>query len=180
MPDATPTDSGSQQGAPTARQRLQAWAFVAAQAVLIVALILLPGGQWVLPDWLQTVGRILGLSGIAVMIVGALGLGRALTPLPLPNGAGDLRTGGLYRLVRHPIYTGLLMFAVGQVLSDPSFLRLTAAVLLIALIAVKARWEERRLAEQFSEYPDYAALTPRFIPSPRLLLRGQRASTTQP
>lgn len=176
MPEVTQSGSASHDHAHRSRQRLQAWAFVAAQAVLILALIFLPGGQWALPDWLQTVGRILSLAGIGVMIVGALGLGRALTPLPLPNGAGHLRTGGLYRLVRHPIYTGLLMFAVGQVLSEPSVLRFGSAVLLIALITVKARWEERRLVEEFPEYPDYAALTPRFIPSPRLFLRGRGAS----
>lgn len=179
MSQVTQSGSTDEEHAPTARQRLQAWAFVAAQAVLIIALIFLPGGQWALPDWLQVTGRVVSLAGIAVMIVGALGLGRALTPLPLPNGSGDLRTGGLYRLVRHPIYTGLLMFAAGQVLSEPSALRLAAAVLLIALIWVKARWEERRLVEKFPEYSDYVAVTPRFIPSPRLLQRGRRSPSAQ-
>lgn len=178
MPRATITGSGDKGHSPTARQRVQAWAFVAPQAVLITALVFLPGDHGAMPVWLQTVGRVLSLAGIVLMLVGALGLGRALTPLPLPNGAGDLRTGGLYRLVRHPIYTGLLTFAVGQVLSEISILRLASAILLIALITVKARWEERRLTEKFPEYPDYAAVTPRFIPSPRLFLRGRRTSST--
>ena len=180
MSQVTHSGSTDAEHAPTARQRLQAWAFVAPQAVLIAALVFLPGDEWNLPAWLTTLGRVLSLAGIVVMIIGALGLGRALTPLPLPNGAGDLRTGGLYRLVRHPIYTGLLTFAVGQVLSDPSVLRIASAVSLIALITVKARWEERRLVEKFPEYPDYAAVTPRFIPSPRLFSRGQREGSTQP
>lgn len=161
---------------PTARHQIHAWAFVAPQAVLIAALVLLPGGQWDVPSWLPSLGRALSLGGILLMIVAALGLGRALTPLPLPNGSGKLRTGGLYRLVRHPIYTGLLAFAVGQAISGGSVLLVGSAVLLIALISVKARWEERRLVETFPEYPNYAAVTPRFIPSPRLFGRGRRAS----
>jgi len=46
--------------------------------------------------------------GLAVMVIGATGLGRGLTATPLPNAHAQLRTGGLYRYARHPIYSGLL------------------------------------------------------------------------
>ena len=42
------------------------------------------------------------------MVIGATGLGRGLTATPLPNAHAQLRTGGLYRYARHPIYSGLL------------------------------------------------------------------------
>ncbi len=48
------------------------------------------------------------------MVVAATALGRGLTAAPLPNSHAELRTGGLYRFVRHPIYSGLLLFAVAR------------------------------------------------------------------
>jgi protein-S-isoprenylcysteine O-methyltransferase Ste14 len=32
------------------------------------------------------------------------------------------------------------------------------------LLTAKARWEERRLAQRFEGYAEYAARTPRFVP----------------
>ena len=53
------------------------------------------------------------VAGLAGMGVAGLGLGRGLTATPVPNRSAQLRTGGLYAWVRHPLYTALLVFAVG-------------------------------------------------------------------
>jgi protein-S-isoprenylcysteine O-methyltransferase Ste14 len=93
-------------------------------------------------------------------------LGRALTPLPEPRDDAELTTSGLYRWMRHPIYTGVLGMAWGWTVMFPSVWTVAAAVALTGLLAFKAGYEERLLRSRFPGYADYAARTPRFVPRP--------------
>jgi len=146
-------------------QRRTAWLLVVAQFALIAVIVLSPDrADWPVPSWLLLFGTVGSWAGIAIMVVAGLGLGRGLTAAPLPNSHAKLRTGGLYRLVRHPIYTGLLLFTLAHVATSGSALVALAGVLLILLINAKARWEEKRLTERFLDYSDYARRTPRFVP----------------
>jgi len=141
---------------------------VGAQFVLIGLIVVLPqGSAWSVSVGVARIAHVLAWVGILTMAVAALGLGRGLTAMPLPNDHAQLRTGGLYRLVRHPIYSGLLLFAVASTVPSGSLLTVTACALLVVLINGKARWEEQHLALRFPGYRDYAARTRRFIPVPR-------------
>lgn len=148
------------------------WLFVAAQVVLLVALVLVPTGtDWPMPAWLRWLSLALVVGGLAGIALASLHLGSALTPTPVPNGRGELRTGGLYRYVRHPIYTGVLAAVVGVTIGTRQWWGMALGVATVAFFSVKARWEEARLAEAFPGYADYAAATPRFVPG---LPRGAR------
>jgi protein-S-isoprenylcysteine O-methyltransferase Ste14 len=131
-----------------------------------MGLILTPGGRsWPTPiglRWLSIAATVLGVIG---MTLAGLRLGRGLTASPLPNQAARLRTTGLYAYVRHPIYTALLTFGVGQVIASGSLIRVALLFVLITLLSAKARWEEEQLAARFSGYAAYAARTPRFLPA---------------
>lgn len=141
---------------------------VAAQVVLLGLVVLLPArADWPVAGWLVTACVVGGLTGLAVMAVGATALGRGLTAVPLPNRHAQLRTGGLYARVRHPIYSGLLLTAGSVVAASGTGVRVVPFVLLVVLLTVKARWEETRLARRFAGYADYAARTPRFVPRRR-------------
>ncbi len=141
------------------------WLFVGAQVVLLVALVLVPTGTaWPMPPWLSVLSVALTVAGLVGIAVASLTLGRTLTPTPVPNGRGELRTGGLYRCVRHPIYTGVLAVVVGVTLGTRQWAGLALGLVTVAFFAVKARWEEARLTEAFPTYADYAAGTPRFVP----------------
>ena len=138
---------------------------VAGQFVLIGILVLLPGRHdWPVPATLKVACSIATLVGLAVMVVGATGLGRGLTATPLPNAHAKLRTGGLYRYARHPIYSGLLLTMASIAVASGSVSRLLTLGALVMLLTVKARWEETRLMRRFQGYADYAARTPRFVP----------------
>lgn len=142
--------------------------FVTAQFGLIALVVVLPGADhWPVPGWLRWLCLAGVVVGVAVMLLGGTELGRGLTAVPLPNRHAALRTGGLYRIVRHPIYTGLLLTVGSFTVASGSAWRAAAFVALVALITVKARWEEVRLARQFAAYPAYAAQTPRFVPGLR-------------
>ena len=144
------------------------WVFVAAQAVLLGALILLPSrADWPTPPWFRTTGWIVMMSGFVVMAAAALRLGTALTPTPVPSGRGALTTTGLYRFVRHPIYTGVLLIVVGLTMRSGSWISLVVGVVTVVFFDRKANWEEARLAETFDGYAEYASRTPRFVPGLR-------------
>ena len=138
---------------------------VAGQFVLIGILLLLPGRHdWPVPASIKVACSIATILGLAVMVIGATGLGRGLTATPLPNAHAQLRTGGLYRYVRHPIYSGLLLTMASITVASGSGFRLLTLGVLVLLLTAKARWEETRLTQRFEGYADYAARTPRFVP----------------
>jgi protein-S-isoprenylcysteine O-methyltransferase Ste14 len=145
--------------------RVTARLLVAAQFGLLGVLVLLPGRRdWPVPPVVAVVCTALAVVGVAIMVVGASALGRGLTATPLPNEHAQLRTGGLYRFVRHPIYTGLLLTMASFTVASGSVFRLLVLGVLVLLLTMKARWEERRLARRFEGYAAYAARTPRFVP----------------
>jgi protein-S-isoprenylcysteine O-methyltransferase Ste14 len=147
------------------RDRRTSWLLVAGQFVLLGLIVLAPGGHtWTVPVVVARAAQGAEAVGILLVVVAATSLGRGLTAAPLPNAHAVLRTGGLYRFVRHPIYTGLLLFALARSLDSGSPLTASACLLLVVLINAKARWEERHLAERFPGYRAYCARTPRFVP----------------
>ncbi|MGZ5299911.1 MAG: methyltransferase family protein [Actinomycetota bacterium] len=146
-------------------RKVVAWSFVAAQAVLLVAIVATPrGDDWARTRSLEAVATAAVAVGLVLGLWAALKLGRGLTPSPLPNGAVDLVTRGPYRWVRHPMYTAVMLIAAGVAIRSGSFLVVAEAVALAVLFNVKARWEERRLIESFPGYPGYRKATGRFVP----------------
>jgi protein-S-isoprenylcysteine O-methyltransferase Ste14 len=113
---------------------------------------------------LQVVGLALEAGGVLLGALGIRALGSSFTPLPRPRGHAGLRGDGIYRLVRHPIYGGVIVLAVGWSLySSP--LALVPTAVLIAVFELKSRREEAWLTERYPEYTDYRAATRRrFIP----------------
>lgn len=153
---------------PAVRDVWIARSLVAGQFALLGALVLVPARRdWPVPRWLDVATALGVAAGLLTMAVGGTALGRGLTATPLPNRHARLRTGGLYRWVRHPIYTGLLLLAGSITVRSGSAPRAGVFLALLALITVKARWEEGHLTRRFADYPAYAAVTPRFVPRPR-------------
>lgn len=147
------------------RDTALAWLFVTVQFALLIVIMLLPPGEaWPVPAWLDRVGLALELVGAVVLVVAVVNLGRSLTPLPTPVGHGELRVGGLYRWLRHPIYAGIIALVVGATLRSASILVGVATATLIGWFMLKARWEEQHLARRYPGYAAYAAVTPRFVP----------------
>lgn len=146
-------------------ERLLAWSLVATQLSLIALLAVPPRRRdWPVPAALRRAGDAGTLAGLAVVAISARSLGPALTPSPLPARSAVLQTSGPYRLVRHPLYSGLLLAGGARAVAAGSAPHLGAFVALTALLNAKARWEERRLSARFPAYARYAECTPRFRP----------------
>ena len=110
-------------------------------------------------------GRVaLVVAGLVLAASGLLDLRDALTPLPHPRDGAELVDTGSYRLVRHPIYGGLVLAATGYALVIGSPLALAGAVLLLAFFRLKSGREEAWLRQRYPAYEAYAARTKRMIP----------------
>ena len=138
------------------------------QFSLLAVLVLAPSGHaWRVPKSLQTTGTLLRWAGAVAIVMGALRLGRGASAHPAPTSRAVLRTDGPYRLVRHPIYSGVMLLAAGIAATTASVVALIGFAALIGLLHVKARFEERLLTQRFVGYPAYARVTPRFVPGLR-------------
>lgn len=141
-------------------------AWVIGQSVLMIAVVaagpLTPGGwaggwfRWAAMG-LFSLGAALGISGVWV-----LRGNRTIFPHPRPGSA--LVTHGVYRWVRHPLYSSVMSLSAGWGLWWGSWPTLFAGAALTLLLRLKAQREEAWLQQHFPEYTAYAAKVCRFIP----------------
>lgn len=71
---------------------------------------------------------------------------------------------GLYRRVRHPIYSGLLLALFGSAIAIDQWRELIGCALILVALMLKSRHEEKRLRQTFSDYAAYARQTAALIP----------------
>ena len=93
-----------------------------------------------------------------------IALGSNITPFPKPSEKAQLVRRGIFSLIRHPIYTGVMFASLGWALVWQSWPTLLMALVLILFFDAKARREEEWLREKFSEYGEYEKCVKRFIP----------------
>jgi len=94
------------------------------------------------------------------------------------RGGGQLVTAGVYRWIRHPQYSGLLVFTLGLLINWPTLPTLLMwPVLLLTYIRLARReeqWAESTFGASFREYKGKVpAFIPRFRPAPVTLGSGE-------
>ena len=115
-----------------------------------------------------TSSAVLGLLGGVVTAIGSLMtiisiqcLGRSFAVLPSLR---DIRTSGVYRFVRHPIYLSYIVAALGTLMRHPSLYNSSVLLAGVVLMMCRIRFEERLLAPD-ETYRNYmAAVRYRLIP----------------
>jgi protein-S-isoprenylcysteine O-methyltransferase Ste14 len=127
------------------------------------------------PSWLQqrfipddSFGAILG----AVIVILSLGftvwarldLGRNWSAEVTLKEDHSLIRSGPYKLVRHPIYTGVFFAFCGTALVAGELRGAVAAALCLAAFIYKSKLEEKKLMEIFPEYVEYRKETKALIP----------------
>jgi protein-S-isoprenylcysteine O-methyltransferase Ste14 len=127
--------------------------------------ILLNAPLWPFSSGVAVAAIALSYAGLAVAVWARVTLGRNWSAIPELKQGHELVTRGPYAVVRHPIYTGLLlMFAAVAVLwATPAGLFL----LLIVLVGIQLKLsrEETLLAGEFPhQWPGYRARTRRVLP----------------
>lgn len=108
-------------------------------------------------------------------VFGALGIGLglwairsmsrdSLTVVPEVRAGGELTMIGPYRWIRHPMYTGVLLLALGMLMPDLRWWRVMVWIILLVDLLVKLRYEERELGRAYPKYPGYIRRTRRLVP----------------
>ncbi len=142
--------------------------WVVLQVVLfgLLALCGLAGPAW--GDPLLAIGRAIGAAliviGASVAVLGLLGLRENLTPVPRPVAGGRLVDTGVYGIVRHPIYTGIIGAGIGWALVTGSPAALVVAAGLAVFFDLKSRREEGWLQAAYPGYGDYRRRVRKLIP----------------
>ena len=147
-------------------QRGEYW--VVAQAILIVGFVVLPVYRPVnlpLDKFVNlSIAALLGLAALVLLAKGLLDLGQQLTPLPYPKDNGQLVQTGIYSIVRHPVYSGLILAALSWAIFCVSLSHLVAAAILFIFLDAKANHEEAWLTQKYADYADYRQQVKKLIP----------------
>lgn len=147
------------------------WRITALVAVLVVWVgwrqfpeqfeqpLLPPSASWAF------IGFVLTACGLAFTIWARRVLGTNWSAMPVLKNDHELIQGGPYRLVRHPIYTGLLLAIFGSCLAGGRLWNLCLFVMAAILLIAKLKAEEALLARRFPEtYPHYRRRVKALVP----------------
>lgn len=153
------------------------WAGPRGEGYVIIQLILFalvgvgpketPGFPLWAPPWSTIglgLGLLLGLIGAGLILLGLFSLGPNLTPFPHPRDNNTLVESGAYGLVRHPIYSGIILGAFGWACLFASTLTLIYALILFLFFDIKSRQEEKWLADKHPHYQAYQQRVRKLLP----------------
>lgn len=140
--------------------------------LVAVALYYLPeSSSWLFQHFMPS-GLVLYWLGVALLVVGLLftvwarvHLGTNWSGTVTVKQDHELVRTGPYALVRHPIYTGLLLGFVGTAIALGEWRGIVSLVLVAAAFIYKIQTEERFMIETFgAAYVDYRQKTRALIP----------------
>jgi protein-S-isoprenylcysteine O-methyltransferase Ste14 len=122
--------------------------------------------RWLAPDGTGFIAMLLGINllmvgGLIVTLVGTLSL---RTSFSLMAEARLMVRSGLFRRVRHPIYTGNFIMLLGVLLLHLDYRRALVYVGVVVGHYFRARLEERKLVTSYPEYAEYQRTTGMFLP----------------
>lgn len=120
-----------------------------------------------LPAWVRWTGVGVLVAAIALLAWTLPHLGTNLTDTVVTRQAHTLVTRGPYRWMRHPFYGAMTLFIVAVALIAANWFFLLTGCLVIGLLAVRTRTEERHLIARFGDaYRQYMMRTGQFLPKP--------------
>jgi protein-S-isoprenylcysteine O-methyltransferase Ste14 len=145
--------------------------YLAGGALIFLSPSLGPLGDRFVPAVVEVgaAGWLLTVLGMLFSIWARVSLGRNWSGRVVLKHGQELVSTGPYALVRHPIYTGLLVALAGSALYDGRWRALLGLASFAIGFWLKARSEEHLLEREFGEdYRSYRARTPMLIPRLRL------------
>ncbi|MEU0108432.1 isoprenylcysteine carboxylmethyltransferase family protein [Streptomyces sp. NPDC006251] len=154
----------------TAQQWARATLVTGSLLVGVAAPVAELAGLGALPvlDWpgLRVAGAVLAVLGIVAVIGAQNTMGASWRNDVDPTERTDLVTHGPFRLIRNPIYTAALAWAVGLALLVPNPLALSGLVLLWLGLELQVRNVEEPYLQRVHgpAYQQYAAQVGRFLP----------------
>lgn len=114
-----------------------------------------------LPDFIYGV---LSAIALVIFVYSILELNKSLSPFPSPKENSKLVTTGIFKFIRHPIYSSLILGLLSWSLYKQSAYQLCILLILIVLFYFKSKYEESQLMHKFENYKAYKSTTGRFFP----------------
>lgn len=124
---------------------------------------------------LAVAGALLAIASTALLLWARWVLGTMWASVPMVQEHHELRTDGPYRLVRHPIYTGLLGLLIGAMLACGFGVWTACLAVAVPWLLRRVRTEDGLMADQFgASYDAYRARVPALLPRLRPAPVGPR------
>jgi len=146
------------------KKNYQDYGFVTIQFVLFFCFIFDFDWSMKLSLTIQKIGVLMAVCGGIIITLALLQLNKNLSPFPTPKESASLLQNGLFKYMRHPIYTGIILLFTGYSVSQNSVYKLLISVFLVLLFYLKSNYEEQRLEQKFPDYKQYKKKTGRFFP----------------
>jgi protein-S-isoprenylcysteine O-methyltransferase Ste14 len=116
-------------------------------------------------EYLDTLNYTLFCTAIVIGISAVINMKPDnLNIVPTLKDKHQLVTHGIYRFIRHPMYTSVLLLCLALTLTNPHNPALFIMLVLLVDLVLKSNLEEKLLTERFSTYQDYKNKTGRFLP----------------
>lgn len=143
---------------------------------LIIAMLLLGPGEWFGQSWLRKNfikhSNLVGIIGLSISILGAIiactsryNLGKNWSLSIQKKEDHQLIQHGIYKIIRHPIYTGLLLLFIGNAIIVGDYRAIIAVLIVFISLWIKLKKEEKLLTATFGEkYLEYKEKTKALIP----------------
>ena len=121
---------------------------------------------WLPPLWLDWLLLVVAVAGIAFTWWARIHLGKLWSGRVTRKDDHRIIDTGPYGLVRHPIYTGILLALYATALAFPGPFNLAGVVVLTIAFVIKARLEERFLSDELGAeaYAAYRRRVPMLVP----------------
>lgn len=131
--------------------------WLVAVGATLLPLAVRPASEAVAP----ALGAFLSTTGCLLMLVGVLSLNRSFGIVPANRG---IKTGGMYRAVRHPLYFSYLLMYLGYLLANTSLVNAAIVAAWLPIVFARILFEERHLLGD-QDYRDYTrAVRWRLVP----------------
>jgi protein-S-isoprenylcysteine O-methyltransferase Ste14 len=146
--------------------------YAGAMVIVVVAIMILGnlGKQYTrsvfaAPLGVQILGDGVAILGLGVAIAARRTLGQNWSARVELKKDHQLITGGVYKYMRHPIYTGVILMDLGAILVFPSSATISSAFILAIILGIKISEEEKLMTKHFPrEYPEYKKRVKALIP----------------
>ncbi|MBZ0204053.1 MAG: isoprenylcysteine carboxylmethyltransferase family protein [Ignavibacteria bacterium] len=109
-------------------------------------------------------GIFLMLIASMIFTVTVVSFAQPITPNPVPRKKAVLRTSGVYKFIRHPMYLSAILLLLGVVMYFQAYYSLLWIAILFIFFKYKTQLEERQLSLKFPEYERYKSSTRKLIP----------------
>ena len=109
----------------------------------------------------------IAISGVAISLfaVSRFSLGKNYSPCYDSYMPKNLKTTGIYSLVRHPIYSSNILLMIGIFISTGSIIIAANTIVLFIYYGLSALIEEKAIIKKFPKYESYKNKTGMFLPN---------------